>query len=138
MLKNRTIAIAASSALLSLSQVDATPAATPLATVRIASKSTNPPELGRAPDFDRAFIVQQTGEVPSGAHRTGKSLETNSSDRSPVAFRCVEPRSLGLAIQPSDATHRRTFANFTSASTDPRVERDSVSVDPRFFDCRER
>lgn len=63
MLKNRTIAIAISSALLALSQVDATPAATPLATMSVAAKTTRPAQMGHAPgDYDRAFIVQQTGE----------------------------------------------------------------------------
>jgi hypothetical protein len=138
MLKNRTIAIATSSALLSLSQIDATPAATPLATVRIASESPNPRQTGRVPDFDRAFIVQQTGGVPSRASRAGKSLETGFPDRSTIASRCVEPRSRGLAIQPDDAPHRRTFANDASASADSGIERDSVSGDPRLFECRER
>ncbi|MCH8083797.1 MAG: hypothetical protein IH885_06140 [Myxococcales bacterium] len=65
MLKNRTIAIAISSALLSLSNVDASPAATPLTTVRVSAKSTKPLHMGSAPgDFDRAFVVQQTGENP--------------------------------------------------------------------------
>ena len=63
MLKNWTIAI--SSALLALSQVTAAPAATPLTTMRVASKLTRPLHMGHAPgDFDRAFVVQQTGEIP--------------------------------------------------------------------------
>ena len=65
MLKNRTIAIAILSAFLSLSQVDAAPAATPLTTVRVAAKPTEPLHMGQAPgDFDRAFIVQQAVENP--------------------------------------------------------------------------
>ncbi len=65
MLKNRTIAIAITSALLSLSQIDAAAAATPLTTVRVAAKPTEPLHMGRAPgDFDRAFIVQQAIENP--------------------------------------------------------------------------
>ena len=63
MLKNRTIAIAISSALLALSQVDAARAATPLASVRVAARPANPLHMGHpSGDFDRAFIVQQTGE----------------------------------------------------------------------------
>ena len=63
MLKNGTIAIAISGALLALSQVDAAHAATPLATLRLAAKPTEPLHLGHPPgDFDRAFIAQQTGE----------------------------------------------------------------------------
>jgi hypothetical protein len=63
MLKNRTIAIAISSALLALSQVGAAPAATPLATTRTAAKPANPVPTSHPPgDFDRAFIAQQTRE----------------------------------------------------------------------------
>ena len=65
MLKNRTIPIAILSASLSLSQVDAAPAATPLTTVRVAVKPTDPLHMSQAPgDFDRAFIVQQHVEIP--------------------------------------------------------------------------
>jgi hypothetical protein len=64
MLKNRTIAIGISSALLALTQVDAASAATPLTTIRVASRPTKSLRVGHAPgDFDRAFIVQQTGEI---------------------------------------------------------------------------
>jgi hypothetical protein len=64
MLKNRTIAIAILSALLALSQVDAAPAATPLATIRVAAKPTNPLHITHpSGDYDRAFVVQQTGEA---------------------------------------------------------------------------
>jgi hypothetical protein len=74
MLKNRTIAIAISSALLSLSNVDAAPAATPLTTVRVSARSTKPLHMGSAPgEFDRAFIVQQTGENPIKEFRPEKS-----------------------------------------------------------------
>jgi len=129
MLKNRTIAIAASSALLSLSQADATPAATPLATVRVASKSTNPLKLGRAPDFDRAFIVQQAGEVPSPALETEKPLDAVNRDRSTSGSCNVEPGSLGVATDSSSTMND---------STDSGVERHSVTGDPRNFVCRER
>jgi hypothetical protein len=72
MLKNRTIAIAISSALLSLSQVDAARAATPLASIRVAAKPTNPLHMGHPPgDFDRAFIAQQTGEALIQQIQTG-------------------------------------------------------------------
>jgi hypothetical protein len=65
MLKSRTIAIAILSAFLSLSQVDSAAAATPLTTVRVAAKPTEPLHMGRAPgDFDRAFIVQLAVENP--------------------------------------------------------------------------
>ncbi len=73
MLKNRTIAIAILSALLALSQVDAARAATPLATIRVAAKPTNPLHITHPPgDFDRAFIAQQTGETPIQELQTGK------------------------------------------------------------------
>jgi hypothetical protein len=72
MLKNRTIVIAISSALLSLSQVDAARAATPLASIRVAAKPTNPLHVGLPPgDFDRAFIAQQTGEALIQQIQTG-------------------------------------------------------------------
>ncbi len=76
MLKNGTIAIAISGALLALSQVDAAHAATPLATLRLAAKPTEPLHLGHPPgDFDRAFIAQQTGEsrFPRTSHDSFKS-----------------------------------------------------------------
>ncbi len=77
MLKNRTIAIAISSALLALSRVDAAPAATPLTTMRVASKLTKPQHVTHAPgDFDRAFIVQQTGEPLIQELQTEKPLGT--------------------------------------------------------------
>ncbi len=76
MLKNRTIVIAISSALLSLSQVDAAPAATPLTAVRVTAQPTKPLHIGQAPgDFDRAFIVQQTAESPIKELRAEKSLD---------------------------------------------------------------
>ncbi len=74
MLKNRTIVIAISSALLSLSQVDAAPAATPLTAVRVTAQPTKPLQMGEAPgDFDRAFIVQQKTENPIRELRDEKS-----------------------------------------------------------------
>ncbi|HEX9814197.1 MAG TPA: hypothetical protein VGB31_04520, partial [Myxococcota bacterium] len=64
MLRSRTSAIAISSALLALSQVAAAPAGTPLTTARVASKLTKPLYVTHAPgDFERAFIVQQTGQI---------------------------------------------------------------------------
>jgi hypothetical protein len=76
MLKNRTIAIAILSALLALSQVDAAPAATPLTTLRVAAKPTNPLHITHpAGDFDRAFIAQQTGEALI------QQLQTGNRDR---------------------------------------------------------
>ena len=77
MLKNRTIAIAIMSALLSLSQVDAAPAATPLTTVRVTAQPTKPLQMGEAPgDFDRAFIVQQKIDNPIAELRAEKPLGT--------------------------------------------------------------
>ncbi len=77
MLKNQTIAIATMSALLSLSQVDAAAAATPLTTVRVAAKPTEPLHMGQAPgDFDRAFIVQQNAESPITELRAEESPGT--------------------------------------------------------------
>jgi hypothetical protein len=77
MLKNRTIAIAISSALLALLQVDAAPGATPLTTVRVASKPSEPLHVGHASgDFDRAFILQRTVEA---------SIEESKAEESPGA-----------------------------------------------------
>ncbi len=74
MLKNRTLVIAISSALLSLSQVDAAPAATPLAAVRVTAQPTKPLQMGQARgDFDRASIVQQKAENPIAELRAEKS-----------------------------------------------------------------
>jgi hypothetical protein len=84
MLKNRTIAIAISSALLALSQVDVAFAATPLATVRVAAKPANPSQISQPPgDFDRAFIAQQTGDAPvqqiqTGTHNRGRGMFTRT------------------------------------------------------------
>jgi hypothetical protein len=77
MLKNRTIVIAISSALLSLSQVDAAPAATPLTVVRVTAQPTKPLQMGEAAgDFDRAFVVQQKVDNPIAELRTEKPLGT--------------------------------------------------------------
>jgi hypothetical protein len=77
MLKNRTIVIAISSALLALSRVTVAPAATPLTTMRVASKLTRPQRATHAPgDFDRAFIVQQAGESLTQELQTEKPLGT--------------------------------------------------------------
>ena len=76
MLKNRTISIAISSALLTLTQVDTARAATPLATLRVAAKPTDPLQLTDPPgDFDRAFIAQRTGEsqLQHAPHQSFKS-----------------------------------------------------------------
>jgi hypothetical protein len=127
MLKNPAIAIAISSALLALSLVDATRAATPLATVRVAPKSTKPPH---APgDFDRAFIVHQTGEIPSPALETEKPLDAVNRDRSTSGSCNVEPGSLGVATDSSSTMND---------STDSGVEHHLVTGDPRNFVCRER
>ena len=73
--KNRTIAIAISSALLALSQVDAAPAATPLAGVRVVSKSAKPLNATDATgDYDRAFVAQRTGDALNEELRTGNFL----------------------------------------------------------------
>ena len=79
MLKNRTIVIAISSALLSLSQVAAAPAATPLTAVHVVSKPTKSRQMGHAPgDFDRAFIVQQKVDSLITELRAEKSLDTQA------------------------------------------------------------
>lgn len=84
MLKNRTIVIAISSALLSLSQVDAAPAATPLTVVRVTAQPTKPLQMGEAPgDFDRAFIVQQKIDNPIAELRAEKPLTPTWIDRRP-------------------------------------------------------
>jgi hypothetical protein len=77
MLKNRTMVIAISSALLSLSQVDAAPAATPLTVVRVTAQPTKPLQRGETPgDFDRAFIVQNKVDSPIAELQVEKSLGT--------------------------------------------------------------
>jgi hypothetical protein len=78
MLKNRTLAIAILSAPLMLSQVDAAPAATPLATLRVAIEPTNSANITHPlGDFDRAFIAQQTSEA------TIQKPQTENRDRRP-------------------------------------------------------
>ncbi len=74
--KNRTIGIAISSALLVLSQADATQAATPLTTVRVHSETANSPQVRHADgDFDRAFIVQRAAETPNQRRGVEESLD---------------------------------------------------------------
>ena len=83
MLKNWTIAI--SSALLALSQVTAAPAATPLTTMRVASKLTKPVHTSQAPgDFDRAFIVQQ-GSLALAFHPDHATDEFSFADYAKVS-----------------------------------------------------
>jgi hypothetical protein len=112
MLKNWTIAFP--SALLALSQVTAAPAATPLTTIRVASKLTKPLHMGHAPgDFDRAFVVQQTGEIPiqsfaDYAKASADSLADHYSvSGGPRNFECRErrgclsdPRDLNACTEP--------------------------------------
>jgi hypothetical protein len=86
MLKNRTIAIAIPSALLALAQVDAAPAATPLTSARAESKLEKPQNPNRAPgDFDRAFIVQQTGGSSNQKLQTRKSSDAEQQGRNQPA-----------------------------------------------------
>ena len=90
MSKNRTIAIAIPALLLTLARVDAAPAATPLTSVRVAAKLANTQNPNHAPgDFDRAFIVRQTGEGSnqklqarnaSGPVQQGRNQLANQSD----------------------------------------------------------
>ena len=122
MLKNWTIAI--SSALLALSQVDAAPAATPLTTMRVASKLTKPLHMGHAPgDFDRAFIVQQTGEITvqpfaDYAKASADSLAGRDSvSGAPRNFECHKRR--GCLPDPSDL----------NACTEPRRWRAGLQIE---------
>jgi hypothetical protein len=122
MLKNWTIAI--SSALLALSQVTAAPAATPLTTIRVASKLTRPLHMGHAPgDFDRAFVVQQTGEIPIQPFADyAKASENSLADHYPVSggprnFECRERR--GCLSDPRDL----------NACTEPRRWRTGLRIE---------
>jgi len=83
--KSRTIGIAISSALLVLSQADATQAATPLTTVRVHSETANAPQVRHADgDFDRAFIVQRAAETPNQRRGVEESLDAPAGvDRLP-------------------------------------------------------
>jgi hypothetical protein len=97
MLKNSTIAIAISGALLVLVQAEAAPAATPLTTRRVSSKLTRPPHMKQvAGDFDRAFIVQES----NGASIQGFQKERWSSlQREPRRGMLVESGATGAANQ---------------------------------------
>jgi hypothetical protein len=79
------IGIAISSALVVLSQADATQAAIPLTTVRVHSGPANPPQMRHADgDFDRAFVVQRTPEAPNPPPGVQESLgEPTTVDRRP-------------------------------------------------------
>jgi hypothetical protein len=139
MLKNRTIAIAILSALLALSQVDAAPAVTPLAILRVAAKPTNPLHMGHPPgDFDRAFIAQQAGESWIQVIQTRKLLGTPHLDLSTNASCCVDQGSRAFAFHPGYATTRHSFVDYTNASSDTVVGRYSVTGDLRNFECRKR
>jgi hypothetical protein len=85
MSKNRTIGIAISSALLVLSQADATQAAIPLAAVHVSSAPANPSQTSHADgDFDRAFIVQRAAEAPNPPPEARESLGVPTTvDRRP-------------------------------------------------------
>ncbi len=131
MLSGRTIAIAISSALLALSQVNAAAAATPLTTKRVASRLTKPLYVTHAPeDFDRIFIVQQTGEILILELQTEKLLSTPYLDLSTTVSCCIEQGLLALAFHPDYASNGYFFVYYTNASGDTVVERYSVSGDP--------
>ena len=99
MLSGRTIAIAISGALLALAQVNAAPAATPLTTQIVASRLTKPLYVTHAPgDFDRIFIVEQTGEIRILNFQTGKVLKTPFLDLSSTVSCCLEFGLLAMAV----------------------------------------
>jgi glucose/arabinose dehydrogenase len=131
MLSGRTIAIAISGALLALAQVNAAPAATPLTTQRVASMLENPVYVTHAPgDFDRIFIVQQTGEIRILDFQTGKVLRTPFLDLSSTVSCCLEFGLLAMAFHPDYATNGYFFVYYTDTSQAMIVERYSVSGDP--------
>ncbi len=137
MLKNRAIAIASTSALLVLSQVDAARAATPLATIRVAAKHTPPQHITHPlRDFDRAFVAQQTGESGIQELQAQKLLETPHLDLSTNGSRCVDPGSHTLAFHPEYATTGHVFVDYANASAEAVVERYSVTGGSRNFECR--
>jgi len=139
MLKNWTIAI--SSALLALSQVDAAPAATPLTTLRIASKLRRPLHTSQTPgDFDRAFIVHQgsLGFASRPDHATAglsfadhaKASADSLADRDsapggPRNFECRERR--GCLPDPRDL----------NACARPRRWRAGLWIEPWSSRCRD-
>ena len=131
MLRSRTSAIAISSALLALSQVAAAPAGTPLTTARVASKLTKPLYVTHAPgDFERAFIVQQTGQILILELQTGSVRVTPYLDLSTTVSCCVEQGLLGMAFHPDYANNGTFFVYYTNASADTVVARYSASGDP--------
>ena len=102
--KNRTIGIAISSALLVLSQADATQAAIPLAAVRVQSEPAHPPQMRHADgDFDRAFVVQRGAETQNQGRGVEESLGTPAGgDRQPYPS---APRTDRTRVRFIPATH---------------------------------
>ncbi len=107
-------------------------AATPLATELVASGLDSPVFVTHAPDdYDRVFIVEQTGRIKSfDLETSGISVFLDITDRIGIDN---EKGLLGLAFHPDYASNGFFYVNYTrpgSSNFDTRISRFQVVGDP--------
>jgi len=106
-------------------------AQTPLTTTRVASGLNRPLYVTHAPgDFDRVFIVQQSGEILILDLQGGTVRGTPFLDLSGVVSCCNERGLLGLAFHPNYATNGFFYVNYTDSSGDTVIARYQVTGSP--------
>jgi glucose/arabinose dehydrogenase len=103
----------------------------PLTTTQVASGLNRPLYVTHAPgDFDRIFIVQQSGEIMILDLNGGTVLGTPFLDLSGVVSCCGEQGLLGLAFHPDYMTNGFFYVNYTNTSGDTVIARYQVMGSP--------
>jgi glucose/arabinose dehydrogenase len=103
----------------------------PLTTTRVASGLNRPIYVTHAPgDFDRVFIVQQSGEIMILDLAGETLLGTPFLDLSSVVSCCDERGLLGLAFHPDYQTNGFFYVNYTNSSGDTEIVRYQVMGSP--------
>jgi glucose/arabinose dehydrogenase len=127
MLRKIIVLIVALSAALAASP-RASLAQTTLTTTRVASGLNRPVYVTHAPgDFNRVFIVQQTGEIMILDLQGGGLIGTPFLDLSSIVSCCNERGLLGLAFHPDYMTNGFFYVNYTNSSGDTEIARYHVT-----------
>lgn len=105
----------------------ATAGGTPLTTVRVASGVNAPVMVTYAPgDFERLFIVSQTGEI--SILKDGSVLPTPFLDVDSISVCCSERGLLGMAFHPDYQNNGYFFLNYSNNGGDTTIARYQVSA----------
>jgi glucose/arabinose dehydrogenase len=105
--------------------------AVPLATVRVASALSRPTFVTHAPgDFDRLFIVEQTGAIKILNLQTGMVLATPFINLSALLGTHPEAGLYTVAFHPNYATNGFFFVTYTAVSGNSVLARYHVLGDP--------